>query len=520
MTSRRRVRLHRARRRAGRRARRRGRASRSRTRAGWRAPWRCSHEPARAGWSRCSTPSRCARPTAGRSRSAAIPSLELMERAGEGLARVIARHAPAGPHRGRLRQGQQRRRRPRRRAAAAPGRPRGRRPARLAARVSCSGDAAEQLRAAAGRRAGGRSSPARLDGAHGIVDALLGTGFSGAPRDPRDRRDRGDQRAPRAPVIAADVPTRRRRLDRRGRGRRRPRRRHGDVPPRQAGPVDPARQGARRRASTVIDIGIPARRARRARDRPDRRGRAARGPAPRGRTRPSSAPATCSSSAARAGSPARRRWPRWRRCAPARATSRSARPARSSRSFTVRLLEAMMVGLPEQDGALTAEAVEPALKAIRARRRGRARPGARPRARARRRSRASCAARRRAAGDRRRRPQRARRRISRTLAAAALADRPHAARGRARPAARLDSAEVGARAPRARARGGRARAARSSCSRATTRWSPRPTGRVRGLAAAARPALATAGTGDVLSGVIGAMLAKGLAPAHAACAAV
>jgi hydroxyethylthiazole kinase-like uncharacterized protein yjeF len=36
----------------------------------------------------------------------------------------------------------------------------------------------------------------------------------------------------------------------------------------------------------------------------------------------------------------------------------------------------------------------------------------------------------------------------------------------------------------------------------------------------AAPALATAGTGDVLSGVIGAMLAKGLAPAHAACAGV
>jgi hydroxyethylthiazole kinase-like uncharacterized protein yjeF len=34
------------------------------------------------------------------------------------------------------------------------------------------------------------------------------------------------------------------------------------------------------------------------------------------------------------------------------------------------------------------------------------------------------------------------------------------------------------------------------------------------------PALATAGTGDVLSGVIGAMLAKGLAPAHAASAGV
>ena len=58
-----------------------------------------------------------------------IPSLELMERAGEGLARVVAEHVPAGPDRGRLRQGQQRRRRARRRAAAAPGRARRRRAA-------------------------------------------------------------------------------------------------------------------------------------------------------------------------------------------------------------------------------------------------------------------------------------------------------------------------------------------------------------------------------------------------------
>ena len=46
-----------------------------------------------------------------------------------------------------------------------------------------------------------------------------------------------------------------------------------------------------------------------------------------------------------------------------------------------------------------------------------------------------------------------------------------------------------------------------------------PTGRVA-ISPGGAPALATAGTGDVLSGVLGAMLAKGLAPAHAACAAV
>jgi NAD(P)H-hydrate epimerase len=46
-----------------------------------------------------------------------------------------------------------------------------------------------------------------------------------------------------------------------------------------------------------------------------------------------------------------------------------------------------------------------------------------------------------------------------------------------------------------------------------------PTGRVA-ISRGRAPGLATAGTGDVLSGVIAAMLAKGLAPAAAACAAV
>jgi NAD(P)H-hydrate epimerase len=46
-----------------------------------------------------------------------------------------------------------------------------------------------------------------------------------------------------------------------------------------------------------------------------------------------------------------------------------------------------------------------------------------------------------------------------------------------------------------------------------------PEGRV-GVSRGGSPALATAGTGDVLSGVLGAFLARGMAPFDAACAAV
>ena len=46
-----------------------------------------------------------------------------------------------------------------------------------------------------------------------------------------------------------------------------------------------------------------------------------------------------------------------------------------------------------------------------------------------------------------------------------------------------------------------------------------PDGRV-GVSRGGAPGLATAGTGDVLSGVMWAMLAKGLPPAHVACAGV
>lgn len=45
-------------------------------------------------------------------------------------------------------------------------------------------------------------------------------------------------------------------------------------------------------------------------------------------------------------------------------------------------------------------------------------------------------------------------------------------------------------------------------------------GGIAAVSSGASPALATAGTGDVLSGVIGAMLARGLDPFTAACAGV
>ena len=53
------------------------------------------------------------------------------------------------------------------------------------------------------------------------------------------------------------------------------------------------------------------------------------------------------------------------------------------------------------------------------------------------------------------------------------------------------------------------------CSRAATPWSPHPDGRVR-VTTTGTPWLATAGAGDVLGGLIGALLAAGLAPYDAA----
>ena len=101
--------------------------------------------------------------------------------------------------------------------------------------------------------------------------------------------------------------------------------------------------------------------------------------------------------------------------------------------------------------------------------------------------------------------------------AAARADDPHPARRRVRPGGR-----IAARATTAWPRPGiwPAESVPSSSSRARSPRSPAPTGwRCPDvlLASAGVPALATAGTGDVLSGVIGAFLARGV-PAHLAAA--
>jgi len=188
-------------------------------------------------------------------------------------------------------------------------------------------------------------------------------------------------------------------------------------------------------------------------------------------------------------------------------------------SFTVRLLEAMMVGLPERDGSLTTTALQPALEAI-----GRADavvlgPGI---------SKGKGA------------QELARELVERidvplvvdadglnALAGGAMEElvrvrpwptvmTPHA--GELGRMLGVDSKEIG----KHRLQYAREAAAKSRATivlKGDDTLVAAPNGRVA-VSRGSAPALATAGTGDVLSGVIGAMLAKGLAPAHAACAGV
>jgi ADP-dependent NAD(P)H-hydrate dehydratase / NAD(P)H-hydrate epimerase len=441
-----------------------------------------------------------------------ISSLELMERAGEGLARVIAEQVPAG------------------RIVVVCGKGNNGGDGLVAARLlrdagrdvdvlllgepqALSEDAGAQL----ARLPGPPPAPydaARLSKAHGLVDALLGTGSSGAPKDPIAGVIEDLNKA-RGKVIAADIPSG---VDAST----------GEI----AGAAVRADATATFHAAkpglwiapgkthagvvTVVDIGIP----KGAPGEPDAglitagvlREMPRRGPAS---TKFSSGTVVViGGSRGLTGAP----------CMAALAAIRAgagyvtvAGPASLELAFTVRPLESMLVGLPEEDGALSPEALQAAIKAV-----GRAdavvlgpglgrSPGAQALARE------------------------LVQRIDVPLVLDAdglnaLAGQLETLRHRRWPTVltphagelgrllEVESSEV----ERARLTHACAAAFRSKALvvlKGDDTLIAAPSGRVA-ISPGGAPALATAGTGDVLSGVTGAMLAKGLSHAHAACAAV
>ena len=438
-----------------------------------------------------------------------------MERAGEGLARAVGKHAPAG------------------RIAVICGKGNNGGDGLVAARLLRQAgrdvdvlavwppewmgeDAQAQVKVLPGP-APVPFHPDRLEKAHAIVDAVLGTGFEGSPRDPADAVILAINAA-RARVIAADVPSGVNAST--GEVEGSAVRAVATATFHQAKPglwIHPGKAHAG--VVEVVDIGIPT---------------GAPGEAQIGligggvlfemprRTADSTkfssgnvfiiggshgltgAPSMAALAAMRAGA----------------GYVTVGAPQSLELSFTVRLLEAMMVGLPERDGVLTPTALQPALEAI-----GRAdavvlgpghqqeqgRAGARARAGA---SASTCRWWSTPTGST---PSPAAR--WRSTCASARGRRcmtPHA--GELGRMLGVDSEEIG----RHRLRYAREAAAKAKAIivlKGDDTLVATPNGRVavsRGHA----PALATAGTGDVLSGVIGAMLAKGLAPAHAASAGV
>ena len=192
-------------------------------------------------------------------------------------------------------------------------------------------------------------------------------------------------------------------------------------------------------------------------------------------------------------------------------------PAELEDIFEIKLTEVMSRGFEGAGDGLAPGDADGIVEAARGRCRGRprARPGAKrrgpgPGAR-------GGAARRGAASDRRRRAQRPR-------------GRARLAR-RARPPDRAHPARRGAGAP-ARARLGRGRARAGSRARARRRPRAARSSSLKGddtlvadgervaINPLSSPALATAGTGDVLSGTIGALLARGMDAFAATCAGV
>src|SRR3954447_18007544 len=438
----------------------------------------------------------------------------LMERAGEGLAGVVARRAPAG------------------RIAIVCGKGNNGGDGIVAARLLRQAGREVEIHAVWPPEWMGEDAQAqltklpgaspipfeagRLNKARVIVDALLGTGSSGSPREPADEVI-AEMEAARAPVVAADIPsgvdattgevegpavhcvaTATFHRPKVGLWVRPGKEYAGDVEQIEIGIP---RGGPARPEAGLIGAGV-------LRDMPRRTSASTKFSSGNvfvigGSTGLTGAPCMTALAAMRAGA----------------GYVTVGAPKSLELSFTVRLLEAMMVGLPEDgDGHLDAAAVEPVLKAI-----GRADavvlgPGLSkdPDAQALVRSVAP--------------------RIDLPLVIDAdglnalaghidevLPQRrwptvltPHS--GELGRLLGVDSKEV-ERSRLAHVREAAARSQTFVVLKGDDTLVAAPSGRVA-ISRGRAPGLATAGTGDVLSGVIGAMLAKGMPVAQAACAGV
>jgi NAD(P)H-hydrate epimerase len=442
-----------------------------------------------------------------------LPSLDLMERAGEGLAAVIGQQAPDG------------------RIAIVCGKGNNGGDGLVAARLlrqagravdvlavwppeSLRGDAAEQLRRLPGEPPEAFAA-ARLQGASVVVDALLGTGSTGAPRGEAAEAIEA-MTAAGVPVVAADIPS------------------GVDASTGEVGGtavqavatatfhaakvglwIHPGKAHAGQ--VEVVDIGIPP-----GGPTPPPIGlltRGVLGEVPRrgadstkfssgvvdvmgGSSGLTGAPTMAAMAAMRAGA----------------GYVTVLAPALLENTFALRLLEAMTAGMPEEDGALTPAAVEPALERLRRAAAAALGPGLgrTPGAQA----------------------------FARTILARidvplvidadglnALAEgfprdlpqrraptvlTPHA--GELGRLLDVESDEIGRRRL-AHARAAAERAGAIVVLKGDDTLVTDPGGTVA-VSPGGAPALATAGTGDVLSGVTAAMLAKNIGAFDAVCAAV
>jgi NAD(P)H-hydrate epimerase len=441
-----------------------------------------------------------------------VPSLDLMERAGEGLARVIAEQVPAG------------------RIAVVCGKGNNGGDGFVAARllrqagrdvdVLTIWDAqwlSEDARAQLARLPGAPAepyAPERLAKAHGLVDALLGTGSTGAPKDPvagviaamNDAKGR---------IVAADVPSG---VDAGT----------GEVAGAAIRAVatatfHAAKPGlwiapgkAHAGAVTVVPIGIPS-------GAPNDADVGLIGPgvlAELPRRGPGSTKFSSGNVVVIGGSRGLTGAPSMAALAAMRAGAgyvTVAAPRSLELAFATRLLEAMFVPLPETDGALVDEALQAAMKAV---------------------ARADAVVLGPGVGKTPDAQLLVRELVERVDVPLvidadglnALAGQLDTLRHRRWPTVltphagelgrllEVESAEI----ERTRLAHARAAASRSRALvvlKGDDTLIAGPSGQVA-VSRGGAPALATAGTGDVLSGVTGAMLAKRLPPAHAVAAAV